>query len=56
METMKEVFERIDKYNDEIVKRVAFLMALRTDERVVDFIDVDAVKLASDKPKKLTLD
>jgi len=43
METMKEVFERIDKYNDQIVRRADLLMALRTDERVVDFIDVDAV-------------
>ena len=56
METMKEVFERIDKYNDQIVKRSDFLMALRTDERVVDFIDVDAVKVAAQKPKVLTLD
>ena len=47
METIKEVFERIDKYNDQIVKRSDFLMALRTDERVVDFIDVDAVKVAA---------
>ena len=47
METMKEVFERIDKYNDQIVKRSDFIMALRIDERVVDFIDVDAVKVAA---------
>jgi hypothetical protein len=56
METMKEVFERIDKYNDQILKRGDFLMALRTDERVVDFIDADAVKLATEKQKILTLD
>lgn len=31
-------------------------MALRTDERVVDFIDVDAVKLATEKYRVLTLD
>ena len=47
METMKEVFERIDKYNDQIVKRSDFIMALRIDERFVDFIDVDAVKVAA---------
>lgn len=31
-------------------------MALRTDERVVDFIDANAVKVASAKAKTLTLD
>lgn len=31
-------------------------MSLRTDERVVDFIDVDAVKVAAAKDKILTLD
>jgi len=31
-------------------------MALRTDERVVDFIDSNAVKVASAKTKILTLD
>ena len=31
-------------------------MALRTDERVIDFIDVDAVKVASTKSKLMTLD
>ena len=56
IETMKEVFERLDKYNDQILKRSDLLMALRTDERVVDFIDVDAVKVASAKAKMLTLD
>lgn len=56
METMKEVFERIDKYSDQILKRSEFLMALRTDERVVDFIDADAVKLPTEKHKVITLD
>lgn len=32
-------------------------MALRTDERVVDFIDIDAVQISTTgKPKILTLD
>ena len=31
-------------------------MALRTDQRVVEFIDLDAVKVASSKQKVLTLD
>jgi hypothetical protein len=55
---MKEVFDRSDKYNDQILRRSDFLMYLRTDELVVDFIDVDAVNVAntSNKPKILTLD
>lgn len=56
IETLREVYERLDKYKDKILKRSDFLMALRTDERVVDFIDVDAVKVASAKAKVLTLD
>jgi hypothetical protein len=31
-------------------------MVLRTDERIVDFIDLDAVKVAAAKPKMLTFD
>jgi hypothetical protein len=42
---MQEIFESIDKYNDGILRRGQFIMALRTDERVVEFIDVDAVKV-----------
>jgi hypothetical protein len=56
IEIMKEVFDRFDKYHDEILKRQAFIMQLRTDKLVVDFIDVDAVKVAAVKPKTLTLD
>jgi hypothetical protein len=43
---MKEVFERLDKYNEGILRRGDFVMALRTDTRVIDFIDCDAVKKA----------
>ena len=56
IEIMKEVFDRFDRYHDEILKRQALIMQLRTDRLVVDFIDVDAVKVASVKPKTLTLD
>lgn len=56
LESMKEVYESLDKYNDGILKRADFLMALRTDSRVVDFIDMDAVKVAAAKQKILTLD
>lgn len=53
---MKEVFERLDKYKDGILKRSYFLMALRTDESIVDFIDAEAVKTVGPKPKILTMD
>lgn len=53
---MREVYEQLDKYNDGILKRADFLMALRTDSRVVDFIDTDAVRVAGAKQKILTLD
>lgn len=42
---MQEIFETLDKYNDAILRRSQYIMALRTDERVVEFIDVDAVKI-----------
>lgn len=53
---MKEVFERTDKYKDFILKRSEFLIALRTDDMVVDFVDVDAVRMANSKKTVLTLD
>lgn len=45
----------MDKYNDGILRRYQFIMQLRTDERVVGFIDADAVQLAGSS-KVLTLD
>ena len=56
VETMRLEYEKIDKYNDQILKRSDYLMALRTEQRVVDFIDVDAVKVAGAKRKIMTLD
>lgn len=56
LETMKEEYEKLDKYNDQILRRQDLIMALRTIPRIVDFIDVDAVKVASAKTKILTLD
>ena len=53
---MRLEYEKIDKYNDQILKRSDYLMALRTEQRVVDFIDVDAVKVAGAKRKIMTLD
>ena len=52
---MKDVFERMDKYKDFILKRSDFLMGLRTDDSVVDFIDTFAIKTAKAK-KNITLD
>jgi hypothetical protein len=43
---MKEVFGRLDKYNEGILRRSDFVMALRTDVRVIDFIDCESVKKA----------
>ena len=52
---MKEIYEALDKYNDGILRRNEYIMALRTDERVVEFIDTEAVKLPQSS-KTLTLD
>lgn len=46
IEVMREVFEKLDKYNEGILRRGDFVLALRTDARVIDFIDCDAVKKA----------
>ena len=43
IQTLKEIYESLDKYDDKILRRSDYLMRLRTDEKVVDFIDVDAV-------------
>lgn len=52
---MQEIFETLDKYNDGILRRGQFIMALRTDERIVEFIDADAVKVPYSN-RILTLD
>ena len=52
---MQEIYETLDKYNDGILRRSQYIMALRTDERIVEFIDVDAVKVPYSK-RILTLD
>jgi len=52
---MQEIFEALDKFNDGILRRQQFIMALRCDERIVEFIDVDAVKVPYSK-RVLTLD
>lgn len=52
---MSEIFEALDKYSDKILRRSEYIMALRTDERIVEFIDVDAVKVPYTN-KVLTLD
>lgn len=43
---MEEVFNRLDKYDEGILRRTDFVMALRTDPRVIDFIDCNAVQKA----------
>lgn len=39
VQIMKEVFERCDKYKDFILRRSELILALRTDDLVVDFVD-----------------
>ena len=53
---MHDIYKTLDKYDDQILKRSEFVMRLRTDEKVVDFIDVDAVQLPGAIRKILTLD
>lgn len=55
LELMREVFERLDKHNEGILRRSEFVMALRTDGHVIDFIDCEAVKKAY-STTTLTLD
>ena len=43
---MKEIFENRDKYREGILRRTDYIMHLRTDPRVIDFIDCEAVKKA----------
>ena len=52
---MKQVFDRLDKYNEGILRRTDFVMALRTDAEVIDFIDCEAVKKAYSQ-STMTLD
>ena len=56
IEIIKKIFTRLDAHNDTVLQRSRFVMALRTDEEVVNFIDQEAVKTAQEKPKILTLD
>ena len=43
IEIMNQVFTRLDKYEEGILRRSEFVMALRTDPEVIDFIDAEAV-------------
>lgn len=54
--TMKEEFEKLDKYNDGILKRAEFIKHLRMDVKIVDFIDAESVRVAGKGGKVLTLD
>jgi hypothetical protein len=52
---MRQVFEKLDKYNEGILRRRDFIMALRTDHEVVSFFDCEALKKAY-STTTLTLD
>ena len=54
LEICRDVFCEMDRHGDEILKRTDFVMHLRTDPRVVEFVDADAVKVG--KGKVLTFD
>ena len=53
---MKQEYELLDKYQDGILKRAEYIKHLRMDMKVVDFIDAEAVRVAGQKSKILTLD
>ena len=46
IEIIKQIFQRIDVHHDTVLQRSKFVMSLRTDEEVVNFIEQDAVKTA----------
>jgi len=52
---MLEIFQELDKDDFQIIRRSEFIIALRTDERVMDFLDREAVKVPYSK-RTLTLD
>ncbi len=56
IETMKQEYEVMDKYQDGILKRAEFIKHLRMDMKVVDFIDAQAVRVVGQKEKILSLD
>ena len=56
IEIMKQEYENLDKYNDGILKRGEYVKHLRMDMKVVDFIEAEAVRVAGQKSKVLTLD
>jgi hypothetical protein len=39
MELMEEIYKEMDIYQDEILRRSEYIMQLRSDSRIVDFID-----------------
>ena len=55
VEVMRQVFDGLDKYNEGILRRRDFIMALRTDHEVVSFFDCEALKKAY-STSTLTLD
>jgi len=55
MSILEEIYQNLDKFEDAILKRSEYIMALRTDPKVVEFIDADAVGIPHLR-KKLNLD
>lgn len=46
IEAMKSEYEALDDMNFQVLKRREFITRLRTEARIVDFIDAEAVKVA----------
>mmetsp|Transcript_2560 Transcript_2560/g.3946 ORF Transcript_2560/g.3946 Transcript_2560/m.3946 type:complete len:158 (-) Transcript_2560:1452-1925(-) len=55
IETMQEVFGRLDHYKEGLLQRSKLVLALRSELRVIDFINCEAVKKAYSN-STLTLD
>ena len=52
---MCDIYKDLDSYNDGILKWTDYIKALRTDEKVVSFIDAEAVRIPHLR-KKVNID
>lgn len=43
---MKNVFDQLDNYKEGILRRSEYVMGLRTDTKIIDFIDCEAIRIA----------
>ena len=52
---MKEIFAKLDKYNDLIVKREELIYALRSDPRIINQLDEPCARIP-EANREVTLD